>query len=104
MDHCQSVFAPVSGNNVLFCYPLAVPKVELYHTSIYAGMPAPSALTAFLLQEIDANVRKMVDGAAEKAKTDPELPLEELYTNIYVQPPSDMKVRGCDPTIWAATR
>lgn len=46
----------------------------------------------------------MVDKAAEKAKTDPELPLEELYTNIYVQPPSDMKVRGCDPTIWAATR
>jgi len=56
------------------------------------------------LKKVDQAVRKEVEEAAEKAKTDPELPLEELYTDIYYQPPADMKVRGADSSIWAATR
>ncbi|XP_071112616.1 pyruvate dehydrogenase E1 component subunit alpha, mitochondrial-like [Haliotis cracherodii] len=56
------------------------------------------------LKKIDTEVRKEVETAAEKAKTDQELPLEELYNNIYVDPPQGMKIRGCDPTIMASTR
>nr|KAG5711111.1 hypothetical protein BaRGS_004755 [Batillaria attramentaria] len=56
------------------------------------------------LKKIDGEVRKEVEEAAERAKTDPELPLEELYTHIYTQPPADMRIRGCDPTIWAPTK
>lgn len=41
----------------------------------------------------------MVDEAANKAKSDPELPLQELYNAIFVDPPADMTVRGCDVTI-----
>ncbi|ESO98032.1 hypothetical protein LOTGIDRAFT_201812 [Lottia gigantea] len=53
------------------------------------------------IKKIDQEVRKLVDEAAEQAKTDPELPLEELYNKIYYQPPSNYKVRGCDPSILA---
>jgi len=60
--------------------------------------------TAEEIKAIDNDVRKRVDEAAEVAKTDPELPLEELYTYIMVDPPKDMQVRGCDPTIYAPTR
>ncbi|KAK3585566.1 hypothetical protein CHS0354_022976 [Potamilus streckersoni] len=56
------------------------------------------------LKNIDSDVRKEVDEAAEKAKSDPELPLEELYNHIIVDPPSDMRVRGCDVTISAPTK
>ena len=45
----------------------------------------------------------MVDEAANKAKADPELPLEDLYNAIYIDPPADMEVRGCDTTIYAKT-
>jgi pyruvate dehydrogenase E1 component alpha subunit len=50
------------------------------------------------------DIRKEVDTAAEKAKTDPELPIEELYNHIIVDPPKDMKIRGCDPTVWSSTK
>ncbi|KAK7107526.1 probable pyruvate dehydrogenase E1 component subunit alpha, mitochondrial [Littorina saxatilis] len=56
------------------------------------------------LKKIDVAVRKEVEEAAEKAKTDPELPLEALYHDIYNQPPAGMRVRGCDPTIWADSK
>ncbi|XP_076466858.1 putative pyruvate dehydrogenase E1 component subunit alpha, mitochondrial isoform X2 [Babylonia areolata] len=56
------------------------------------------------LKKIDADVRKAVEAAAEKAKKDPELPIDDLYCNIYSKPPSDMKVRGCDPTIWVKSK
>ncbi|XP_067675510.1 pyruvate dehydrogenase E1 component subunit alpha, mitochondrial-like [Haliotis asinina] len=56
------------------------------------------------LKKMDSEVRKEVEAAAEKAKTDQELPLEELYNNIYVSPIEGVKVRGCDPTIMANTR
>ena len=55
-------------------------------------------------QKIDGEIRKVVDEASEKAKTDPELPVEELYNSIFIDPPSDLKVRGCDATIKASTR
>lgn len=56
------------------------------------------------LKKIDAEIRKVVDEASEKAKTDPELPIEELYNGIFIDPPSDLKIRGCDSTIRAATK
>lgn len=60
--------------------------------------------TAEELKKIDQDVRKQVDEAASKAKTDPELPLEELYNSIMVEPPADMRVRGCDDSILVKTR
>ncbi|KAL8591281.1 Pyruvate dehydrogenase E1 component subunit alpha, somatic form, mitochondrial [Nucella lapillus] len=56
------------------------------------------------LKKIDGDIRRQVEAAAEKAKMDPELPLEELYNNIYIEPPPHFKVRGCDPSIMAETR
>ncbi|KAL4232653.1 Pyruvate dehydrogenase E1 component subunit alpha [Mactra antiquata] len=55
------------------------------------------------LKKIEQDVRKQVDEAASKAKADPELPLEELYNAIIVDPPSDMRIRGCDLSIQAKT-
>lgn len=57
-----------------------------------------------LFQKIDEEVRKEVDDATERAKTDPELPLEELYTHVYTQPPPDFRIRGCDSFIMAPTK
>lgn len=56
-----------------------------------------------MFQNIDNEIRQEVKVAAERSKIDPELPVEEVYTNIYHQPPPDFHVRGCDPTINAAT-
>ncbi|XP_005102325.1 probable pyruvate dehydrogenase E1 component subunit alpha, mitochondrial [Aplysia californica] len=56
------------------------------------------------IKKLEDEVKKEVGEAAELAKTDPELPLNELYTHIYVDPPKDMKVRGCDDSIWSDTR
>jgi len=56
------------------------------------------------VKKIDDEVKKEINAAAEIAKSDAELPLEELYTHIYVDPPKDMLVRGCDDTIWAPTK
>ncbi|WAR07517.1 ODPA-like protein [Mya arenaria] len=38
-----------------------------------------------------------------KAKSDAELPVEELYNSVMVDPPADMRIRGCDVTIQAKT-
>ena len=50
------------------------------------------------------SIRKEVDEASERAKTDPELPVEELYSSLFIDPPSDLKIRGCDATIRASTK
>lgn len=57
-----------------------------------------------MFQNIDKETDQEVEVAAERSTIDPELPVEEVYTNIYHQPPPDFRVRGCDPTIKAATR
>ncbi|XP_059153966.1 probable pyruvate dehydrogenase E1 component subunit alpha, mitochondrial [Physella acuta] len=56
------------------------------------------------IKKIEEDIKKEVGDAAELSKTDAELPVEELYSHIYVNPPADMKVRGCDDSIWAATK
>jgi pyruvate dehydrogenase E1 component alpha subunit len=56
------------------------------------------------IKKIEDDIKKEVADAAELSKTDPELPPEELYTYIFSDPPQGMKVRGCDDTIWAATK
>ena len=48
------------------------------------------------MQVIDKEVRKEIDAAVAKAKSDPELPLGELYTDIYSVNPDGYEVRGCD--------
>ena len=54
---------------------------------------------------MDDEIKKEVAAASEAAKTDPELPPEELYTYIYKNPELlYRKIRGCDDTIWAATK
>ncbi|KAK7495031.1 hypothetical protein BaRGS_00013671 [Batillaria attramentaria] len=68
-------------------------------TSFRDRLVTSELATADELKAIDNDVKKEVNEAAEKAKTDPELPLSELYTHIYHQPEPDMKVRGCDITV-----
>ena len=53
---------------------------------------------------MDDEIKKEVAAAAEAAKADPELPPEELYSYIYKNPPANIRVRGCDDTIWGATK
>jgi len=52
--------------------------------------------TAEELKEIEVEVRKDVEAAVKRARTDPEVPLTELYNNIYRNPPQNYMVRGCD--------
>ncbi|XP_025097559.1 pyruvate dehydrogenase E1 component subunit alpha, mitochondrial-like [Pomacea canaliculata] len=56
------------------------------------------------LKKIDNDIRQEVEEAAEKAKVDPELPLEDLYSDIYSQPPPNFVVRGSDPTVMVSVR
>ena len=51
-------------------------------------------------QQMEASCRKEVDEAVKQAKADPELPISELYTHIYKDPPQDYEIRGCDPYTW----
>ena len=59
--------------------------------------------TCLCFQKIDNDVKKDIADAAERAKTDPEIPLNELYNKIYYQPPPDYSVRGCDITLNVAS-
>ncbi|XP_061197225.1 pyruvate dehydrogenase E1 component subunit alpha, mitochondrial-like isoform X2 [Saccostrea echinata] len=56
------------------------------------------------LKKIDQEIKKEIDKAAEQAKNDPEIPLEELYNNVYIKPEPDFMVRGCDPSIRVVSR
>lgn len=53
---------------------------------------------------MEVEIRKHVEEAANQAKTDPELPVEELYNSVIVDPPADMRIRGSDISIQAKTR
>jgi len=52
--------------------------------------------TAEELKQMDMDVRKEIDEAVKIAKTDAEIPVEEMYNNIYSQIPENFEVRGCD--------
>lgn len=75
------------------------PIINLKNRLIESNLSTPEEL-----KKIDGEIRKVVDEASEKAKTDPELPVEELYNSLFIDPPSDLKVRGCDATIKASTK
>lgn len=49
-------------------------------------------------------MKKEIEKAAEKAKSDPEIALDELYNNVYISPDSTFTVRGCDPGVRVASR
>ena len=44
-------------------------------------------------------IDKEIDRASDQAKKDPEIPLTELYNNIYIHPYPNFMVRGCDPSM-----
>jgi pyruvate dehydrogenase E1 component alpha subunit len=54
-------------------------------------------VTAEDCKAVEDKVKKEIEEATVKAKTDPEPPLDDLYTNIYSQIPEGYRVRGCDP-------
>ncbi|XP_048771209.2 pyruvate dehydrogenase E1 component subunit alpha, mitochondrial-like [Ostrea edulis] len=56
------------------------------------------------LKKVDQDVKKEIEKAAEKAKSDPEIALDELYNNVYISPDSTFTVRGCDPGVRVASR
>lgn len=65
-------------------------------TGFRTRMNEANLATAEELKKIDMEVKKEVDDAAQRARTDPELPLSELYTNVYSEIPPGMDIRGCD--------
>lgn len=48
------------------------------------------------MQKIDQEVRKEIDDAVNVAKTANEIPVDELYADIYVEP-IYTKIRGVTP-------
>lgn len=60
--------------------------------------------TAEELKKIDTEVRKEVEEAAETAKSDTELGVDQLYNQIYHNPPADYNVRGCDPLTFGLSK
>ena len=48
------------------------------------------------LKAIDDEVRVEMAKVEKRALEDPELPVEELYNDIFHQPEPNLKVRGCD--------
>jgi pyruvate dehydrogenase E1 component alpha subunit len=58
--------------------------------------------TAEEIKAIDEAVRKEVEDATMRSKTDPEPPLDDLYAHIYSQVPGGYQVRGCDPFSFTA--
>jgi len=75
------------------------PIINLKNKLITTGLATEAEL-----KKIEQDSRKMVDEAANRAKTDPELPLQELYNSVIVDPPEDMRIRGCDFSILEKTR
>lgn len=49
-----------------------------------------------IFQGLDKEVKEEVKNAIKIAKEDIELPLVEMYNDIYVNPDSDYTVRGTD--------
>lgn len=52
------------------------------------------------LKKLENDIRKEVEAAVQKSKTDPEPPLEELYTDVYTDEPNIM-IRTCEPGVLA---
>jgi pyruvate dehydrogenase E1 component alpha subunit len=53
-------------------------------------------VTAEELKEIDAKIKKEIDAAVKLAKSDAEIPLEELYGDVYSNP-LENEIRGTTP-------
>ncbi|KAI1294829.1 putative pyruvate dehydrogenase E1 component subunit alpha, mitochondrial [Halotydeus destructor] len=53
-------------------------------------------VTSDELKAIDADIKKEIDEATKLARTDAEIPVEELYGDIYVNPLEE-KIRGITP-------
>ncbi|CAF0772124.1 unnamed protein product [Adineta steineri] len=47
-------------------------------------------------KNIDIEVKKIIEDAESHAQNDSELHVDELYSNVYSQPPPNFKIRGCD--------
>lgn len=53
-------------------------------------------VTSQELKEIDAQIKNEIDEAVVAAKTEPEIPLEELYADVYAKP-LETQIRGLTP-------
>lgn len=56
------------------------------------------------LKKIDVEVRKDVDAAVKQARSDSELPLSELFNDVYSQKPDRFNIRTTDPFAYATPR
>lgn len=56
------------------------------------------------LKAIDDKVRAEVSDVERRALTDPELPVQELYNHVYVNPEPDFKIRGCDAFTYSPSK
>lgn len=64
---------------------------------IQMGLATPEEL-----KPMEIDVKKEVEEAVKLAKTDKELPVSELFTDIYSQQPEDWEIRDCDGYIAGA--
>ena len=53
-------------------------------------------VTSEELKKIDQNIKKEIDEATKQAKSSPEIGLEELYTDVYLEPLEE-RIRGTTP-------
>ncbi|XP_078689485.1 pyruvate dehydrogenase E1 component subunit alpha, somatic form, mitochondrial-like [Branchiostoma floridae x Branchiostoma belcheri] len=72
-------------------------------TGLRERMISANLATAEELKQIDLDIRAEIDKAVEQAKTDPEPPVEELYTDIFVDEPP-FKVRGTNPFMYGMSK
>ena len=75
----------------------SIPAV-IRHCEIWFLSTACNPLTfSDSCQAIDQEVKTEIEEAVERSKTDPEIPLDELYKDIYSGGMEGYGVRGCDP-------
>jgi pyruvate dehydrogenase E1 component subunit alpha len=65
-------------------------------TSFKDKILSSDLVTSEELKAIDAEIKKVVDDGVKSAREDPEIPLEELYGDVYVNP-LEQEIRGITP-------
>lgn len=66
-------------------------------TSFKDRILGANLVTAADLKEIEQGVKTEINEAVKRSKADPEIPLDDLYTDVYHQMPENFVIRGCDP-------
>lgn len=65
-------------------------------------MASTHLVTGFrcIFQAVDKDIKEEVKEAVAIAEKDIELPLDELYNDIYMNPEPDFQVRGSDSQLY----